>query len=317
MAYTQTNSNSNVNTVALSVAMSEELDRALAQGTVTGMLDDGGKLKAKFLGNGIVVVKDIDMQAMGDYNRDTGFAAGSVTISHTPYQLTQDRSRTFQIDSQDADESGIGNIAGEVMKEFVRTKVVPESDAYTLSKIVGFASAGSHVTNVSGTWPDNSSLEKIAETIKAVQIAVGYDEDLVCFVDSGVFGDLQTTTELNRFLPVTEFKRGEISTVIHTYNGVPIIPVPAARMKSSYTFYDGVTSGQEDGGFAPASGAKDVKIIVLPKKAVSLVRKHEKVRIFSPDRNTTADAWKLDYRLYYDVLLKKSYAHTIYAITNG
>ena len=317
MAYTQTNSPSQVNTIALSVAMADELDKALMEGTVTGMLGDGDKLKAKFMGNGIVVIKDVDMQALGDYDRDTGFASGSVTISHTPYQLTQDRARTFQIDSQDADESGIGNLAGTVMKEFVRTKVVPESDAYTLSKIVGFASTASHVTNISGSWPANTDLTKIATTINSVQQAAGYDEDLVCFVDSGVFAGLQTTTELSRSLDVSDFKKGDIYTKVYSYNSVPIVPVPAARMKSAYDFYDGVTAGQTAGGFVPASGAKDVKIIVLPKKAVNVVRKHEKVRIFAPDKNLTADAWKLDYRLYYDVLLKKSYANTIYAITNG
>lgn len=317
MAYTQTNSPSQVNTIALSVAMADELDKALVEGSVTGMLADGDRLKAQFMGNGIVVVKDIDMQALGDYDRDTGFAAGAITISHTPYQLTQDRSRTFQIDSQDADESGIGNIAGVVMKEFVRTKVVPEFDAYVLSKIVGIANTNNHVTNVTGTWPINTTLAQITTTINNVQTAAGYDEELVCFVDSGVFAALQTTTEISRSLDISDFKKGDINTKVFSYNGVQIHPVPAARMKSAYTFYDGKSSGQTNGGFVPASGAKDVKIIVLPKRAVNVVRKHEKTRIFAPDKNLTADAWKLDYRLYYDVLGKKSYKDTVYAVTNS
>lgn len=103
---------------------------------------------------------------------------------------------------------------------------------------------------------------------------------------------------------------------------MPIIPVADDRMKTAYTFYDGVTDNsgssgadQRPGGFVPASGAKKIGILVLPKRAASLVKKTEKVRIFEPDKNLRADAWKFDYRLYYDLFVKKSLQDTIYAYT--
>ena len=46
-----------------------------------------------------------------------------------------------------------------------------------------------------------------------------------------------------------------------------------------------------------------------------VVKKTEKVRIFEPDKNLRADAWKFDYRLYYDLFVKKSLQDTIYAYT--
>ena len=39
----------------------------------------------------------------------------------------------------DNDETGIAGLAGQVLGEFVRTRVVPEVDAYNLSKLGQFA----------------------------------------------------------------------------------------------------------------------------------------------------------------------------------
>ena len=44
-----------------------------------------------------------------------------------------------------------------------------------------------------------------------------------------------------------------------------------------------------------------------------LIKKTDKVRIFTPDRNQQMDAYKFDYRLYYDLLVKKSKENSIYA----
>ena len=285
---------------------------------MTGIFSDGG-MKAKFVGRGIVVLRELGMSAMGDYDRDSGFAKGSITLSSRPYQLSQDRGRTFSIDSQDADESGIGNLIGEVSSEFVRTKVVPEMDAYVLSKLVGVANTNSHVKTLSTDIVPNSILAEIRTAMEAVQEIAGYDEELVCFIDGKVHAALQTTTELTRQLELTDFKKGDVTTRVKSYNGMPFIPVPASRMKSAYTFLDGTTnSGGNDqtaGGFKPAGSAKPVGFLILPKRAACLVKKTEKTRLFAPDKNQQMDAWKMDYRLYYDVFVKNSMKDTIRALT--
>ena len=103
---------------------------------------------------------------------------------------------------------------------------------------------------------------------------------------------------------------------------MPIIPVADDRMKTAYTFYDGVTDNsgssgadQRPGGFVPASGAKKIGILVLPKRAASLVKKSERIRTFSPDQNQKADAYLFQYRLYYDLFVKKSLQGTIFTYT--
>ena len=47
-------------------------------------------------------------------------------------------------------------------------------------------------------------------------------------------------------------------------------------------------------------------MLVLPKTAAHLVKKTENMRIFTPEQNIDADAYKFDYRIYYDVFVNKS-----------
>jgi hypothetical protein len=88
-------------------------------------------------------------------------------------------------------------------------------------------------------------------------------------------------------------------------------------MKTQYDFYDGTTAGQEDGGFKPTAAAKSIGFLILPKKAVSLVKKSETLRTFSPEQNLKADAWKFDYRLYYDAFIKTNMRGAVYAFVRG
>lgn len=162
----------------------------------------------------------------------------------------------------------------------------------------------------------------ITEAINKVQAVAGYSEPLVCFVDSEIWAAMMNTTELSRQLMVDDFKKGEINTKVKKLNDVPIIPVADDRMKTAYTFYDGVTdesgssgADQRPGGFVPASSAKKIGILVLPKRAASLVKKSERIRTFSPDQNQKADAYLFQYRLYYDLFVKKSLQDTIYVYT--
>ena len=295
-----------INNIAFKETMTAELDKKLVQGAQTGIFADNN-LRGKFVGAKTVIIPTVGMSGLGDYDRDTGFARGGVSVSHTPFTLTMDRGVSFQIDAQDADESGIPDLAGQVMGEFVRTKVVPEVDAYVLSKLAGLANEKGHT--VTGDLA-TQVYELLTAAIGKVQNEVGYDEELVAFVDSTALAALQNSTEISRHLVVSDFKHGDIATKVQTLNGVAILPVQDSRMKTSYDFYDG--SDADSFGFEPAENAKKVGFTVMPRRGASLVKKTEKVRTFNPQQNQDADAWKLDYRLYYDVVVKDSLADGIY-----
>lgn len=221
-----------------------------------------------------------------------------------------DRARSFQLDREDEDETGIAGLAGQVLGEFVRTKVVPEVDAYCLSKLAGLAITHAHT--VTGT-PETDAYKMFNDACAAVQSAAGFDEPLVCFVDPTMWKAIQTSDELTRLMVTTDFKKGDLNMQVRSINGVAILPVSEARMKTAYTFYDGITSGEEEGGFAPMEAAESIGMLVMPKRGASLVKKTERVRTFTPGQNQAADAYKFDYRTYYDLILKNSVIEAVYA----
>ena len=299
-----------INNIRAREERTAELDKKLTQKAQTGFLIDNG-LKAKFIGNKTVYIPTVGMSGLGDYDRETGFARGGVSVTQKPFTLAQDRGTSFQIDAQTADESGIADLAGQVMGEFVRTKVVPEVDAYTLSHLAGLANDKGHI--VTGTLPTNA-YKILTEAIAKVQDAVGYDEELVAFVNGDFNAALMNTTEINRQLVISDFKKGDMNTKVKSLNDVAILPVESPRMKTAYEYLTG-EGGTEDFGFKPLSTAKNIGLLVMPKRGASLIKKTEQVRIFSPQQNLDADAWKMDYRVYYDVVVKESMENGIYIYT--
>lgn len=309
---------STINSLEFRSKLTGELDKALVQEAQTSFFADNA-LRSKFVGARTVLIPDVDMQGLGNYDRDDGFVTGALTVSSESYTMAMDRGRSFQLDREDNDETGIANLAGQVMGEFVRTRVVPELDAYVLSKLATLATTKSQT--VTGTVA-SQIYKMITEAINKVQAVAGYSEPLVCFVDSTVWGALMNTTEVTRQINVGEFKKGSVNTKVKYLNDVPIIPVSDDRMKTAYTFYDGVTddsgsdgADQTVGGFVPATGAKKIGILVLPRRAASLVKKSERIRTFTPEQNQKADAYLFQYRIYYDLFVKKSLTRTVYTYT--
>ena len=288
-----------------------ELDKAYVQKAVTGFLADN-VLRAQFVGAKTVKIPNIDFVGLVDYDRDNGFNRAAVTVAHEPFTMKQDRARSIQIDREDMDETGIANLAGQVMGEYVRTQVVPETDAYVLSKLAGVANTQGHTV----TWDAAHPYKVFTEMANDVQDAAGYDEEIVCFVDKAAMAAIDNSDEFSRSITVSDFNQGGVNIKVKSINGVALIPVSSARMKSAYDFV-AESAGENAGGFEPAENAKDIHMLMLPKKAAALVRKTEKIRVWTPDQNIDADAYKFDYRVYYDVFVKKSNLGAIYVSTGA
>ena len=143
-----------------------------------------------------------------------------------------------------------------------------------------------------------------AELINNVQSTVGYDEEIVCFVDSTAYAALCASDEFSRMITISDFKQGDINLKVKSINGVAIIPVVSERMRTKYTF--------DEQGFHTVSCSSQVFMLALPKSAAHLVKKTEKMRVFTPEQNSSADAYKFDYRIYYDVFVKESEADAIW-----
>ncbi len=292
-----------INSLEFAQKFTGELDKKFVQKSATGFFLDNN-LRSKFVGAKTVIIPDVDFVGLANYDRANGFTSGAVTVSQESYTMKMDRARSMQIDREDMDETGIANLAGQIMGEYVRTKVIPECDAYVISKLATLAKDRSNIINGDITKP----IAAFNELITNVHEAVGYDEELVAFVTSNIYAQIMNSTELTKQITVSNFKQGDIDLAVKSLNGIALIPVVPERMKTSYDFKDGAV-----GGFVPSAKANETYIMVLPKKAAHLVEKSEKIRVFTPEQNLDADAYKFDYRIYYDVFVKKSQLDSVWA----
>ena len=289
-----------------------ELDKMIVQVSQSGFLADKG-FKAKFVGAKTVQLPKVTMIGMGNYSRTGGYPKGDTTLAYQDYTLSMERGRQLFLDAQDADESGVADLAGKLAGEYIRTHAVPECDAYNISKLYGVANTKTHVT----AFAEASAVKDLMAAINNAEAAMGYDgaTSLVALVDPVMYALLQTSSELQRYITISDFKQGEVNVKVKMLNGCAIIPVSADRMKSEFTFDAGSTSSK--GGFTPASGAKDVRALVLPKDSASFVKKVDKFDIINPSDVEDYDAYKINFRMYYDLIVKESRKGTIFAIATA
>jgi len=289
------------------------LDKQIVAQSTSGWMELNAGL-FKYDGGNEVKVPKLTMDALGNYDRTNGFVDGAVTFAYETRTLTQDRGRTFQIDSVDVNETNFVATASTIMGEFQRTKVIPEIDAYRYSKIAALAEAAGRA----GTYaPDAATiLKQLRQDIISIQDATD-ETQLVITMSTLVAGILDSTPDLMKQLNVVDFAQGDAKLAINGIDNNPIIRVPSSRMKTAYVFRDGKTAGQEAGGFVPAAGAKSINWIITPRNVPLGISKTDKIRIFEPDTNQRADAWKLDYRKYHDIWILDNAMPSIYVSTQA
>ena len=182
-------------------------------------------------------------------------------MEYETMKMTQDRGRKFQLDPIDINENNFVTTAAAVMGEFQRVFVVPEIDAYRISKIAtetisakkaGMVSYG-YTPGATGT----SALRKIKEGIKAVREQ--YNGPLVIHATPDLIMELEM--ELSGKISSTTFSKGGINTAVPAVDDVPILSTPSNRMYTVITLYDGKTTGQEKGGYIKGTTAKDINFL--------------------------------------------------------
>lgn len=289
-----------INTLAMATIFQQALDKQMVEGATSGWMEANAG-QVKYSGGNEVKIPVLSMDGLGNYDRDAGYVQGGVTLTYGTYALTQDRGRKFQLDSVDVDESNFVATAGNVMGEFQRTKVIPEVDAYRYSKLASLAIAAGNTGSFDATQAAAKIFNALLNDIATVQDAVGESEPLVVTINRLVLNFLSQDANITKFLEVSDFAQGSVNFKVKSIDGTPLLAVPSARMKTAYTFNDGSTTGQTSGGFVPASGALGINWIVSARRAPIAVSKTDKMKIFDPDTNQDADAWKLEYRKFHEL----------------
>ena len=253
-----------------------------------------------------VLVAKTSMQGLGNYNRNSGFVTGDVTLTWETKTLSQDRGRSFSIDAMD-DAETLGVAFGTLASEFLRTKVAPEIDAYRFNAYAAAAglapSAGATLTKSTAAEAIDTAMAEMKEN--EVDLAGAY-----LFVTPTVYNFVKQSSKWTRTLAPGQDPNGNFGM----YDELKVIEVPQTRFYKGITLADGSTSGQTDGGYSKTlSTGVDINFLVVSPSAVLQVAKHAKLRVFEPDVNQTADAYKIDYRIYHDAWVLDNKTKGIYA----
>lgn len=298
-----------INTLQYATLFQKNLDTLAVQESTTGWMDANAG-QVIYNGGAEIKIPKMSVDGLGDYDRDNGYVQGGVTLDYETRKMTQDRGRKFQLDAMDVDETNFVATAASVMGEFQRTKVIPEIDAYRLSAIATQAVTTAKGLEYGYTPADTDILKKIKMGIKYIRDN-GYTGQLIIHATGDAV--LQLELAMLNHIRSVDFTKGGIKTKVPAIDDIPIISTPANRMYTAITIYDGATEGQKAGGYVKGETSKDVNFLIMPMKTPIAVTKQDKMRIFTPDENQDADAWKMNYRRYHDLWILDNKVNSIYA----
>ena len=299
------------------------LDEVYKAASLTSVLDGAPELAKQGANVNELIIPKISMDGLANYSRNGGYVSGDVTLTNETVTCNFDRGRMFTVDNLDNAETA-GIAFGRLASEFVRTKVVPELDAF---RIAQYASTSGISTTSAADLSTGSAV------VAALRAALNtFDEDEVP-ADQRYLYITPTLKALIDDLDTTKSKK--------VLEGLNIVPTPQSRMYTAITQRDGTTEGQTAGGYIKReavytkttdealvdgktyytkSGSTytavaspnvanigsyyeltttpgvNINFLLIHKPAVIQFQKHIAPKVITPEQNQDADAWKFGYR---------------------
>ena len=258
-----------MNNIEISTIYLPKLDEVYKNEAKTSILDGDETTVQKGL-NGEA---KLDMDGLGDFSRNDGYTKGSTTFKWETVKYDKERSQDLRIDRLDNQEA-LGLPFAKLSGEFVRTKVVPETDAARIAKIA----------SVEGISEKEETLSDGAGVVSALRACTNkMDED-------------EVSTE-NRILFITPTLRGMVDDLDTTKSKKvlerfsTIIEVPQTRMYTAVTLND----GKANYGYKKAVGANDINFLCVEKTAV-VTAMDQFIKYFTPDEDQNGDSNVFKYR---------------------
>jgi hypothetical protein len=288
-----------INGIELAEKFQPILDEIYKKESLTARLDGLSK-PVDHKNARIVYVYKTSMVGLGDYDRADGFPPGDVSGAWEPLELTKDRGRAFSVDSM-SDEETLGMAFGTLVGEFIRTKVVPELDAYRFATYAGKASGkptAAALTTSSGVL---TAIDLAQKTLDGKEVP---REGRVLYASEDIYYLLKGA------LTRTWVSDGTVDRNIERLDGMDVVMVPQTRFYEGIDLIDG--SDPSTGGYVQTSGKKKLNFLLLHPSAVLQIAKHNPLRVFAPDLNQTADAWLFQYRIYHDAFVYDNKTDGVY-----
>ena len=268
------------NNIALAKVYTNLLDEVYQQSALTAVLESDATLARQGANANEIVIPKLSMDGLADYNRNSGYVNGDVELTWETAKFNYERGRAFTVDDMDNEETQ--NIAfGRLAGEFIRTKVVPELDAFRFATYASTVGAGTATGTLATGVDVINALRTATSAMDEAEVPM---EDRHLFITPTLLGlvqDMDTTKSrevLSRFASIT--------------------PVPQTRFYSAIELLDGKTGGEEKGGFKKADLGVELNFEIIHKPATLQFTKHAVPKIIAPAQNPDADAWKYGYRNY-------------------
>ena len=265
------------NSIALFKQYIPALDEVYKEASLSSVLDGNADLARQGANADELIIPKMQMDGLGAYSRNGGYVNGDVTLTNETVKCNYDRGRMFTVDALDDIETAsiaFGRLAGE----FIRTKVVPEIDAFRFAKYATEAGTSKEETLSDG----EDVIAALRAATNEMDEAEVPQEGRILFITptlKGMVDDLET------------IKSREVLARFSQ-----IVLVPQTRFYTKITQYDGTTSGQTAGGYVKAVDGSDLNFLAVHPTATIQYPKHTVNKVISPEANQTSDGWKFGYR---------------------
>ena len=265
------------NEIALFKKYINAADLIYQRESISAVLDGAPELVREGANADELVIPKIAMDGMADYSRNDGYVSGSVSVTFETIKCNYDRGRMFQIDVLD-DQETMGIAFGKLLSEFIRTKSIPEVDAFRFAAYAQMEGISTTTAAALGTGA------AVQLALRAATDQMDNDEvtgSKYLFIVSPLINsmkDLDTTKS---------------RAVLEKFDG--IFEVPQKRFYTQIDLLDGKGENSA-GGYIRHTGANNINFLIVEKSAIIQFTKHGEEKIVTPEANNDANAWKLGYR---------------------
>lgn len=249
------------------------LDGIYAQASKTAILD-GTADDVKPVNARECKVKKIKVDGLGDFDRNSGYTGGNVETSWETVKYDKERSKKLTIDRLDVEED-LGDLFVDSANEFIRTQVVPETDATRFAHI--------------------ASTEEISTKEETLETA---EQWIAALTEATIKMDNDNVPDYDRILWLPHAAKMAIENM-DTYKSKAVLERFAYKIPVSpngfYTAVDLATGGEGTYGFKKAAGASDINFLIVQKGAVK-TDMQQYIKYFTPDEDQDGDSHVFAYR---------------------
>jgi hypothetical protein len=261
-----------MNNIELATIYLPVLDEVYQAESKTAILD-GDETTVKKGNNGEIKIAKLSMDALGDFDRASGYTKGSTSFSWETVKYDKERSQDLRIDRLDNEEA-LAMPFARLSSEFIRTKVVPETDAARIAKICGTSGITKKAEDLADANTVIAALRACTNEMDEAEVPM---ESRILWITPtllGVISDMDTT------------KSKEVLARFST-----IISTPQSRMYTAVTLSD----GQSEYGYKKATTAKNVNFLCAEKSA-AVTAMDQFIKYFTPDQDQEGDSHVFKYR---------------------